>query len=285
MLWVSIPNAETAPVLLYSAVGSGCNTAYSNGYLEANRWVATRDITIGAINFVFGTQSTANFLTSRLYIFSDNATSNYPNNILATFTPDVISGQVERFVGSYSISAGTKFWVVPSVSASTLPWCYWPGITLPNMTLNGVVPDTSTSLSNTSFRKVYQGSATPPIAGSWAFTGDTNQIWQLSMEEAVSQFSGSLVLNGGVKTATYRTAIIITANVSSLSKVSFFANGKPISRCQSILSNYGTSTCSWNPSVRGLNKIYAKFVSANAAYSENISTTLDVMVSNRGSLR
>lgn len=281
----SVPIAESAPVLLYSAVGSGCNTSYANGYLESNRWIATRDITIGAINYVYGTQSTANFLTSRLYIFSDNPTNNFPNTIMSTFTPDVISGGVERFVGNQTITSGTKFWIVPSVNAASLPWCYWPGINTANMTLNGVIPDTSTSLSNSIFRKVYHGATSPPIAGTWNFTGDASQIWQLSMEEAISQFAGSINVSGGIRSTTYRTQLSIVASVNISSKVTFYANKKPIPRCQNILTSGGSASCNWSPSVIGVNRLTAKFVSTDSSFSDNTSAPLEISVSRRTTVR
>jgi hypothetical protein len=281
----SIPIAQSSPVILYSAVGSGCNTSYANGYLESNRWIATRDITIGAINYVYGTQSTSNFLTSRLYIFSDNPTNNFPNTILSTFTPDVISGGVERFVGNQTITSGTKFWVVPSVNAAALPWCYWPGITTSNMTLNGVVPDTSTSLSNSIFRKVYHGATSPPIAGTWNYTGDASQIWQISMEEAISQFAGTISVAGGIRSTPFRTQISIVAAVNISSRVTFYSNKKPIPKCQNLLSSGGTVSCNWSPSVIGVNRITAKFVSVDSSFSDNTSAPLEISVTRRTTTR
>jgi hypothetical protein len=65
----------------------------------------------------------------------------------------------------------------------------------------------------------------------------------------------SLRLAGNVLTASYRTTIVITADVSVAAKVSFTANGERIPGCLGRLASGSASsflaTCSWRPSKRG----------------------------------
>lgn len=289
LLLLSPQGSQSAPVISYSALGSGCNQGFTNPFIEANRWMATTNLNIVAINFLIGNQSTGNFSTSRLYVMSDSATGNYPNTILATFTPDVISGTstltVGRFVGSAAISSGTKFWIAPSVPASVLPWCYWNGVTTANMTLNGIVPDTTTSLSNSSFRKVYSSASTPPISSTWTSTADTGQIWQLSIETDSLPFTASLAVAGNATTAIFRTNTTLTSNVSLESRVTFYANGKPIANCRRILSSSGTATCVWKPSVKGSSLLSATAVSVSDPNSQRNTNTVRVGVGKRTALR
>ena len=86
------PTAKAAPIILNSSLGSGCMNSYTNSWFQSNRYIATSDVTIAAINYLIGNGSSTNFNTSRLHIFSDNPTGPYPNTILSTFTPDSLNG-------------------------------------------------------------------------------------------------------------------------------------------------------------------------------------------------
>ena len=54
----------------------------------------------------------------------------------------------------------------------------------------------------------------------------------------------SLALAGGVTTATFRTPVSVTANVSVTSKVSFFVNGKVLPGCKNRLTSGSGSSLS-----------------------------------------
>ena len=284
------PDANAANTIGFSSIGSGCVQAYSNGYFESNRYSARSNATISAINFLIGTGSTANFSTSRLYIFSDNSTYNSPDTALATFTPDVLTGSGTttsgRFVGSYSLTAGTKFWIVPSVNASTLPWCYWNGVTTSSLTMNGIAVDTSTSLSNSSFRKVYEGATVIPTPSTWDYSADAAQLWQLSIELGpASPISSSLSLTGGSKIATYRTATSLRASVNASAKVTFYSGGKLIAGCSNVASSAGVAMCTWKPSVKGVNRLTAKVTSLDSGYSDSWADPTEITVVQRTNMR
>lgn len=288
-LFVSIPVANAAPIILNSSLGTGCMNSYINSWFQSNRYIATSDVSISAINYLIGNGSSTNFNTARLHIFSDNPTGPYPNNILATFTPDSLNGsgtsRVAKFVGSQYLSAGTKFWIVSSVRTDVLPWCNWNGATTSGMTLNGIVPDTSTSNSNSSFRRANSSSSTLPIASTWSTTENAALIWQLSIEASSVAMSATLALQNGTNRATFRTTTSIVASVSGNSKVTFYVNKKVIPKCRNILSSSGVASCNWSPSFTGVNSITANVISLDPNYSNGSAKSVDILVSKRSNKR
>jgi hypothetical protein len=95
----------------------------------------------------------------------------------------------------------------------------------------------------------------------------------------------SLSLAGSVTTATYRSAIVITANVTVPSRIRFVVNGKVLPGCASRLTS-GTSsshstTCTWRPSNRGQVSLTAAATPTGAGISSTTSNPVSIMVGNR----
>jgi hypothetical protein len=95
----------------------------------------------------------------------------------------------------------------------------------------------------------------------------------------------SLALAGSATTATFRSSVVITANVSVASKVTFRAKNVIISGCKNK-STTGSSpniiaTCSWRPSTRGAVVITATAVPTSAGISSSTATPVRVVVGNR----
>jgi hypothetical protein len=95
----------------------------------------------------------------------------------------------------------------------------------------------------------------------------------------------SLALAGSATTATYRTAIVITANVTVASRITFRVNGKILPGCKNK-STTGSSpnivaTCSWKPSIRGNVSLTAAATPTGAGISSATSTPLSIMVDRR----
>lgn len=282
--------ASAAPTVLIDGIGTGCNTTYSSGYFESNRYVATSNIVITGINYLFGSGSTTNFSSSYMYIFSDNTTYNAPQSVLETFTPTTLTGSgsltAGQYTGSYSLSAGTKIWIVPSANPTVLPWCYWTGVNASSLAINGLAPDTSTSGSNASFRKVYYGGTSIPAASSWNYSGDTNQIWQLKVLSSVTPAVViTTALQSGLRSAIYRTTSPIQANVDTQSKVTFYANGKYIAGCRNVMSSAGIALCNWKPTIHGNIRIYATAVPISGSYTSSTSTPIGISVTSRVNTR
>jgi hypothetical protein len=289
LVFTNSPAAQAAPILLINSIGTGCETGYIQAWIQTNRYVATKDVRISAINYLIGTQSTTNFSTSYLYIYSNNAATNYPLTVLDTFTPSALVGsgssKVGKFIGSSSISAGTKFWIVPSVSANYLPWCNVQTKTALDFAINGIVPDTSTSNSNSSFRRANASVSSPPSTTGWSSTIDSALLWQLSIEAEPPAMNGTLSLSTNSNKATYRTQTTLNAIVESSARVTFFALTKPIPNCRNIASVGGIASCSWRPSVIGVNRITAKITAIDSNYSNGVAAPFEVLVTPRSNTR
>ena len=95
----------------------------------------------------------------------------------------------------------------------------------------------------------------------------------------------SLALAGSATTASYRTVVVITANITVASKVTFRVNGKILPGCKNK-STTGSSpnivaTCSWKPSIRGNVSLTASAAPTGAGISSSTSTPVRIMVGNR----
>jgi len=95
----------------------------------------------------------------------------------------------------------------------------------------------------------------------------------------------SLTLAGSVTTATYRTAIVITGNVSVAARVTFRVNGRILPGCKNKLASGSVSsfsaTCSWKPSNRGLVTVSATVAPTGAGISSATSNLMSIMVGTR----
>ena len=95
----------------------------------------------------------------------------------------------------------------------------------------------------------------------------------------------SRALASSATTATFRTAVVITANITVASRVTFRANGKKLPGCiNKLASGSGSSfsaTCNWKPSRRGVLSITAVATPTGAGISSATSNLVNVLVANR----
>jgi hypothetical protein len=118
----------------------------------------------------------------------------------------------------------------------------------------------------------------------------TNQSIAITVTDVIETSSFSIFrLAGSVTTATYRTAIVITAEVNVASKVTFRANGFVIPSCKNKSAvGSGSSfiaTCSWKPSRRGSLTITASAVPNSVGIGSSSATPVSVWVNNRSVAR
>ena len=283
LVLVNLNPAHAVPDLLFNnSPSSVCSSGYTSNAIHTNRFVAQSSVRITNIDAYIGTGSQTNFSTSKYFLMSDNPSLNVPLTVLETFTPSSISGTgtstLARYVGTYTIQAGTKFWIVPGQYASNFPICYNTGISATAFTMNGILIDTSTTLSNSSFSRAYNVTSSNVYGGSWVSVSDSYG-WQLTLSGSItsSAVSVTVSLQSGLRTAVYRTPTTITSTVDSASKVSFFANNKIISGCRSILSSAGSATCNWMPSLHGSIRLSARAIPINSALTSATATS-DVSV-------
>jgi hypothetical protein len=99
----------------------------------------------------------------------------------------------------------------------------------------------------------------------------------------------SLALAGSATTASFRTVVVITANITVASKVTFRVNGKILPGCKNK-STTGSSpnivaTCSWKPSNRGVVSLTASAAPTGAGISSSTATPISIMVDRRSGSR
>jgi len=95
----------------------------------------------------------------------------------------------------------------------------------------------------------------------------------------------SLSLPGGINTATFRSPVSVTANVSVASKVSFYVNGKVLPGCKNRLTSGSGSShsviCTWKPSLRGNFSVSAISTPTSASTTGATATPIMVNIANR----
>lgn len=114
----------------------------------------------------------------------------------------------------------------------------------------------------------------------------TDQAIAITVTDVIETSSFSIFrLAGSVTTATYRTAIVITAEVNVSAKVTFKVNGVVIPSCKNkSASGSGSSyiaTCAWRASRRGALSLTAVAVPTSAGIGSSNPTPINVWVSNR----
>jgi hypothetical protein len=99
----------------------------------------------------------------------------------------------------------------------------------------------------------------------------------------------SFGLPGNSFSATYRTSVTISANVTVASKVTFYWQGKRIPGCiNKVATGSGSSfiaTCAWKPSLAGVNTIYAVATPTSAGITGTTTTVIRVNVDKRSNNR
>ena len=118
----------------------------------------------------------------------------------------------------------------------------------------------------------------------------TDQAIAITVTDVIETSSFSIFrLAGAVTTATYRTAIVITAEVNVASKVTFRASGIVIPGCKNK-SAVGSgrsyiATCSWKASRRGAVSVTASAVPNSVGIGSSSATPINVWVNKRSSPR
>lgn len=118
----------------------------------------------------------------------------------------------------------------------------------------------------------------------------TDQAIAITVTDVIETSSFSIFrLAGSVTTATYRTAIVITAEVNVSAKVTFKVNGVVIPSCKNkSATGSGISyiaTCSWKASRRGALSITASAVPTTVGIGSSNATPISVWVNKRSSAR
>jgi hypothetical protein len=281
----SFTNANATGTVVFSALTASCNgnTIYT-GNIYAHRYLAGSTGIVTALN-VLEMASAQNsyssaFSSSKYFIMAD-AGSAKPSVILETFTASALTSTNAKYVGSYSVTAGTKFWIVPGQAFSTFPACYFWANSLPNVNVvssNNWQLDTST---NTSW-----GYISGPTVATLSTVSFSNFLFALSIELGASTpIEISLSISSGAQAAVFRQPVSLRATLNADGKVTFFQSGKPISGCRNIRTISLVATCNWKPSVHGAVAVSASATPVGNSFTANSSTQLVVGVATRTTLR
>ena len=288
----SVPQAHAAQTIFFNSQGSnGCVNSYSAAVISTQKVVAHDSGTINSINVLIGFGSQTNFSTARYVILADNPSAGSPvvgspSTTLATFTPDSISGSgantVAKFVGSFTFTSGTSYWISPLQRASIFPQCYWSANDTSLFNMSSMHVDTSTSTTNLAWRRAYSTVSTSATGATWYTPLHDGIVWQFSLENnTASPVVAALATQSGSIVTSYRTAMPLNVNVDTQSKVTYYANGKVIAGCRNILSSAGTATCNWKPSVHGSYRIYAYANPVSSSYTATTTSVINIGVGAR----
>lgn len=134
------------------------------------------------------------------------------------------------------------------------------------------------------------GNASMPNPVGGAMTGrDGNGFLRITYTVNDTSAFNSLALAGSAVTATYRSAVVITANVTVAARVTFIVNGKAIPGCKNKLATGSSSsfsaTCSWKPSFRGAVSLTATATPTGAGVTGATATPVRIMVAGRTGTR
>ena len=118
----------------------------------------------------------------------------------------------------------------------------------------------------------------------------TDQAISITVTDVVDTSSfNSFALSGSVTTATYRTNIIISAEVNVSAKVTFRVNGKIIPGCKNKTATGSASSyisnCSWKPSRHGDLTISALATPISGSITGSSASPISVRVLNRSGQR
>jgi hypothetical protein len=114
----------------------------------------------------------------------------------------------------------------------------------------------------------------------------TDQAIAITVTNVVDTSSfNSFSLAGAATTASFRTQIIITADVTVSSKITFWVNGKVIPGCKNRTASGSASSftvnCAWRPSMRGDLKISAQAIPISGSVTSSTPSPISVRVLNR----
>ena len=116
-----VDQAEGLTTVFDSLNGGTCVNSYQPGAQWGHRFISGGGTITEIVMMIAG--SSTYYSSSSIQIRQDSA--NLPGNVLATFSPTAISGNLVTYTGSFTSSATTKFWVNPYSASNPLSWCYF----------------------------------------------------------------------------------------------------------------------------------------------------------------
>ena len=130
------------------------------------------------------------------------------------------------------------------------------------------------------------GNASMPNPVGGTMTGrEGNGFLRITYTVYETSSFNSLALAGSATTAAYRTVVVITANVTVASRVTFRINSKILPGCKNKLATGSSSsfsaTCNWKPSNRGSVSLSATSTPTGAGITGATATPVRIIVEKR----
>jgi hypothetical protein len=191
--------------------------------------------------------------------FSTNAPS--PSSPSATITYSIVFSEVVTGFVSSDISFASSSTCSTSLSGSGTTY----SLVLTSCSLGTLTPAIN-ALS-------VLGATTGQNGPASTFSGGSITIFSGATSVSVS-------LAGNANSTTKNRYVVVSASTSVAGVVTFYSNGRPITRCQNIATSGNAATCNWRPLTSGNNYLSALFVPTNNSY-DNSSTAKYVTITKR----
>ena len=238
--------------------------------------------------YQFRINNTTNFFYSTIFTYEITEGSVAPDTTAPTFTSSSMFSAAENIATSATaatIQVSESATVTISSGADAARFSITRTETNTAIIKFNVSPDFEAP-ADVGGNNVYDITLT---ATDTAFNAGTQSI-TITVTNVVDTSSfNSLALAGSATTAAYRTAVVITANVSVASKVTFMINGKVLPGCKNKLATGSSSsfsaTCTWRPSNRGTVALTAAATPTGAGISSTTSNPVSIMVDRRSGSR
>jgi hypothetical protein len=175
-----------------------------------------------------------------------------PSSPSATITYSIIFSEVVTGFTVADISFASSSTCTPSLTGSGTTY----SLVLTSCSIGTLTPAIN-SLS-------VLGSTTGQYGPAATFNGASITIFSGATSVSVS-------LPGNAISTTKNRYVIVSASTSVAGAVTFYANGRPITRCINIPTSGNVATCNWRPLTSGNNYLTTNFVPTNNSYSNSTS--------------
>lgn len=233
-------------------------------------------------------------LSENSIFYGGPGTDSVTSNSSSTFDQGVDDSTPPTITSSSSFSAAENQTAIATLAANeAVTWSIFSGV---DSTTVGLVSATGvlTFKSAPNFEAPIDSGANNvynlTIRATDTAGNTTNQAITVTVTDVVETSSFSAFrLAGSVTTASFRTAIVITAEVNVSAKVTFKVNGAVIPNCKNkSATGSGSSyiaTCSWKASRRGALVVTASATPTSVGIGSSNATPIYVWVNNRTSPR
>ena len=275
--WTTVSNASSYTLKLYASNGTSLLATITSlttlsRTITASDYASIADATVYKVSITaIGTGNYSSSSESSLTSVTTNSPAVTPTISSQPTNASISSGATASFSVTASVSDSgtiTYQWQVSTNSGST-----WSNVSSGSggTSANYTTAANTYSNNNNQFKVIVTNSKN----GSTATT--TSSVATLSVGAAATTITISLP--GGATSATYNSAVTITASTSVNGSVNFKLAGTTITGCGSVSTTSLAATCSWTPATTGSNALTAVLTPSDTNnYANSTSATVTVNV-------